>query len=85
MCNNTDANHRRSPLVQGGLEIPMRVMVAVELGESKVQAKKRYVELVNEHYEEQVNGLLDHVMTSVHKALASQGRRKFLNVGGTIN
>ena len=51
-------------VVQGGLEVPTRVMVAMELGESNVQAKKRYVEIVNEYYEKPVNGLFYDVLTS---------------------
>ena len=48
-CNVADAHDQRSPLVQRGLEIPIWVTVAVELGRNNAQVIKRYEELVNEH------------------------------------
>ena len=61
--------HPRSPLVQGGQEIPIQVTVAVELKASNVHSKKRYLELVND-YDESVHRLFDDVTTSVLKSLA---------------
>ena len=46
--NVIDTRHRRSPLVQHDLEIPVRVTVTMELEENNVQVTKRYEELVNE-------------------------------------
>ena len=44
----------------------------MELGRNNVlQVIKRYEELVNEHYNEPVNGLFDDVTTSVLKTLVS--------------
>ena len=45
----------------------MQMTVVVELGRKNVQVIKRYEELVNEHYKEPVNGLLDDMTTSVLK------------------
>ena len=70
-CQVIDVHHRRSPLVQGGLEIPIRVTVTMDLGESNVQVMKKYEDLVNEHYKEPVNGIFDDVTTSVLEALMS--------------
>ena len=67
----TDAHHRRSPLVQGGLEIPVLVMVIMDLGNNNVQIIKKYEELVNEHYKEPSNGNFDHVTASIVKELMS--------------
>ena len=70
-CQVMDVHHRRSPLVQGGLEIPIRVTVTMDLGESNVQVMKKYEDLVNEHYKEPVNRMFDDVTTSVLEALMS--------------
>ena len=45
--------------------------VAEKLGRNNVQVKKRYEDLVNEHYKEPVNGLFYDVTTSGLKALVS--------------
>ena len=70
-CKVTNAHHRRSPLVQGGLEIPVLVTVTMELGSNNVQVMKKYEHLVNEHYKEPVNGKFDDVTASVLKELMS--------------
>ena len=71
-CQVTDIHHRRSPLVQGGLEIPIQVTVTMDLGEGNVKVMKKYEDLVNEHYKEPVNGTFDDVTTSVLEALLSE-------------
>ena len=48
-----DVNQRRSPLIQGGLEIPVEVAVAMPYSE---KALEEYRRLVNDHYEEPVDG-----------------------------
>ena len=70
-CKLTDAHHRRSPLVQGGLEIPVLVTVIMELGNNNVQVVKKDEELVNEHYKEPSNGNFDDVTASILKELMS--------------
>ena len=51
-----DTHHRRSPLVQGGLEIPIQVTVTMPNSDKNELAMKRFQELVNERYKEPVNG-----------------------------
>ena len=58
-CKVTNAHHRRSLLVQGGLEIPVLVTVTMELGNNNVRVMKKYEHLVNEHYKEPVNRKFD--------------------------
>ena len=70
-CQVTDTHHRRSPLVQGGLEIPIRVTVTRKLGESNVCEINKYEELVNEHYKEPENGTFDDVTASVLEQMMS--------------
>ena len=46
--------HRRSPLIRGGLEIPIEVRVAMANSDENAQAIHKYIDLVNDHYEEPV-------------------------------
>ena len=82
IVNVAEAHDQRSPLVQRGLEIPIWVMVTVELGRNNVQVTKRYAELVNEHLKEPVNGLFDDVTTSVLKTLVSDESESDVEVAG---
>ena len=52
----TDSHHRRSPLVQGGLEIPIKVTVEMPPEEQNRKALLKYEELITEKYQEPVNG-----------------------------
>ena len=51
-----DVNHRRSPLVQGGLEIPIEVSIVMPYLDANKQALEIYRTLISEHYEEPVDG-----------------------------
>ena len=70
-CQVTDTHHRRSPLVQGGLEIPIRGTVTMKIGEINVRVINKYEELVNEHYKEPENGTFDDVTASVLEQIMS--------------
>lgn len=50
-----DTHYRRSPLGQGGLEIPIDVTVEMPNSEKNEQAIKMFQELVTEKYKEPVN------------------------------
>ena len=54
-CKVVEVNHRRSPLIQGGLEIPIQVTVEMDVSEQNVLAIGKYKSLVDEHYEELVD------------------------------
>ena len=47
-----DVNRRKSPLVQGGLEIPVKVIVAMPFSTANKQALDKYNILVSDNYEE---------------------------------
>ena len=47
-----DVNHRRSPLVQGGLEIPIKVSVVMPYSDGNKQVLKIYRTLISEHYKD---------------------------------
>ena len=49
-------NHRRSPLIQGGLEIPVEVSVMMISSEKNNAALAKYKELVSQNYKEPVDG-----------------------------
>ena len=70
-CQVTDTHHRWSPLVQGGLEIPIRVTVTMKLGESNVRVINKYEELVIENSKEPENGTFDDVTASVLEQMMS--------------
>ena len=54
-----DSHHLRSPLVQGGLEIPVKLTVRMEAASENNQAVERFKELVQRHYKEPTNGKFD--------------------------
>ena len=55
-CKVVDVHHRRSPLVQGGLEIPCEVTVEMEMTDTNSLAIDKYKQLVSEQYQEPVEG-----------------------------
>ena len=65
----TDVNYRRSPLVQGGLEIHIQVTIEMDAGKKNLQALKKYKDFVSEYYKEPVDGKFDDVTASVLKTL----------------
>ena len=50
-----DIKHRRSPLVQGGLEIPIEFVVVMLFSAANKQAIDKYKRLVDNHYEEPID------------------------------
>ena len=51
--------HRQSPLVQGGLEIPVTVWIELDSTSKNILVLERYKKLVNENYKEPINGNFD--------------------------
>ena len=66
-----DVNHRRSPLIQGGLEIPVKVSVVMEHNEENKLALGIYESLVKEHYKEPIDGEFDDATASILEGIAS--------------
>ena len=64
-CKVIDHRHRRSPLIQGGLEIPVKVVVDMDAGEKAMQALQLYETLVREHYKEPIDGEFEDITASV--------------------
>ena len=57
--------HRRSPLVQEGLEIPVQVEVRIQCNGKKNTESTKYIALVEELYEEPVDGNFKNVTASI--------------------
>ena len=62
-----DTHRRRSPLVQGGLEIPVEVTVTMTYSEKNKVAMEKYEELVGKYYQEPVNGKFQDTTASILK------------------
>ena len=60
-----DVNRRKSPLVQGGLETPVKVIVAMLFSTANKQALDEYNILVKDHYEEPVDGNFEDATTHI--------------------
>ena len=58
-------NHRRSPLVQGGLEIPVEVTVEMDFSEDNKISILKYEALVNERYKEPIDGKFEDATQSI--------------------
>ena len=54
-----DAYFWRSSLIQGGLEIPVEATVRMEASTKNVEAIEGFKQLVEQHYNEPVNGQLE--------------------------
>ena len=67
-----DTAHRRSPLIQGGLEIPIEVKLEVDVSEKALSAMNRYQDLVSKHYREPVNREYENVAKKILEDLLSE-------------
>ena len=64
-----DTHHRRSPLVRGGLEIPVLLIVKMAYSPQNKDALLKYKSLVEEHYKEPVDGKFEDYTDAVLKEL----------------
>ena len=62
-------SHRRSPLIQGGLEIPVEVTVSMAFSEANKLAIKRCELWVELQYKEPVNGQFEDVTAEILEIL----------------
>ena len=68
-----DSKHRRSPLVQGGLEIPVTVCIELDLDLQKHFSVGTLKKLVNENYKESINGNFDDCTKDILRDLYESG------------
>ena len=66
-----ETHHRRSPLVQGGLEIPIKVIVKMDYSPQNKDALLKYESLVEQYYKEPVDGKFEDITESILKDLES--------------
>ena len=66
-----DVDYRRSPLVQGGLEIPVLVSVAMDCSDSNKGKIKKLEILLNEYYKEHVNGKFEDATEAILRTIHS--------------
>ena len=64
-CQVISVCYHPSPLVQGGLEIPVCVTTDMDIGDSNTQVLKKYDKLVVKHYKKSKNGTFDDGTASV--------------------
>ena len=68
-----DKNHRRSPLVQGGPEIPVKLMVEIDVSEKNEAIMKRFKQLITDNYKEpDVDGKFEDCTEEVLQELIQQ-------------
>ena len=60
---------RKSPLVQGGLEIPVLVMVQMTFDAKKKKALTKYDKIVGENYREPIDGRFEDATAAVLKGI----------------
>ena len=68
-CKIKSVQYRRSPLIQGGLEIPAEVTIEMDISENNVIALQKYEELVHHNYKEPVDGAFEDATDSILAAL----------------
>ena len=56
MVKVKDTQHHRSPLIQGGLEIPIEVIVKMEYSLQNKDAMVKYDSIISHSYKEPVDG-----------------------------
>lgn len=64
-----DTHHRRSPLIQGGLEIPVEVAVEMDLTDKNRLCLEKYESLVNQKYQEPIDGSFDDATSAILRVL----------------
>ena len=64
-----DVRRRRSPLIWGGLEIPVEIAIKMPFLNANKQALEKYLALVNDHYEEPVDVVFTDCTSTVLSAL----------------
>ncbi len=76
-----DTHHRRSPLVQGGLEIPIEVTVTMKYSPDNKDAMVKYEDLVGKHYKEPVDGKYEDITPEILEGLESDTDEETIDKG----
>ena len=70
-----DVTQRRSPLIRGGLEIPVEVTVSMPFLDSNKLALEEHRKLVDMHYEEPVDGNFRDYTADILRAIDNMHRQ----------
>ena len=70
-CKVIDVNHRRSPLVQGGLEIPCEITVMMKFSRENACAMAEYTRIISDQYEEPRDGIFPDATQTILDSLKS--------------
>ena len=68
-CKVMDVHYRRSPHIQGSLEIPVEVTVEMDISEENVLAMEKYKALIEGYYQEPMNGKFPDATASILEKL----------------
>ena len=68
----TDPKHRRSPLVQGGIEIPVKVIIEMEHSTRGREILTRYKTHIRDSYKEPIDGKFDDCTREVLKSVTAE-------------
>ena len=72
-----DPQHRRSPLVQRGLEIPVKVIIELEHSTRGREILARFQTHIRDNYKEPTDGKFDDCTSKILKDLAVPTREEF--------
>ena len=72
-----DPQHRRSPLLQGGLEIPVKVIIEMEHSTRGHEILARFQTHIRDNYKEPTDGKFDDCTSKILKDLAGPLRGEF--------
>ena len=76
-----DVDYRWSPLMQGGVEIPVLVSIAMDCSDSNKGNIKKLEILLNEYYKEPVNGKFEDATEAILRSIHSDDEE----VDATVN
>ena len=68
-CKVMDVHYRRSPLIQGGLEISVEVTGEMDISEENVLALEKYKVLIEGYYQEPMDGKFPDATASISEKL----------------
>ena len=76
MVKVLNTHHCRSPLVQGGLEIPVQVIVKIDYSPQNKDAIFKYESLVEQYYKEPVDSKFENITATVLDGLESDADKE---------
>ena len=66
-----DIQHRRSPLTQGGLEIPIELKITMTFSDKNQLYVKKYESLISERYKEPIQGKFEDATADILRNISA--------------